>query len=97
MEIDLSNCFGEIQANAASEILSRLGMPGNMVDYVEKINLCSPKFADEDLMDESPFRRKQKANEIWNAETNVNTPIDAWNTWATRVTNAINTERELLL
>jgi hypothetical protein len=43
MEIDLSNCFGEIQANAVSEILKECGAPDNVVRYIEEINLCTPK------------------------------------------------------
>jgi len=43
MEIDLSNCFGEVQADSVSEILREYGAPEKVVSYIEKINLCVPK------------------------------------------------------
>lgn len=65
MEIDLANCFGEIQSSAVTRILRENGMPRQLAEYIERVNLSTPKWATEDLLDESEMRRKQKTNEFW--------------------------------
>jgi ubiquinone biosynthesis protein UbiJ len=42
MEIDLSNCFGEIQADSVSDVLRELRAPEEIIEYIEKINRCTP-------------------------------------------------------
>lgn len=70
MEIDLANCFGEIQSSAVTRILRDLGMPRKYAEYVERVNLSTPTWAKEDFLDESEMRRKQETNEFWaNPET----------------------------
>lgn len=76
MEIDLRNCFGEIQADAVSRILLELGAPKRAVEYIEEINLCSPQWAKEDLLDETPYRKKWEENQKWNTPVLKSDPTE---------------------
>lgn len=55
-EIDLTNCFNEIQAQWVTDVLLKLGMPPAPVYWLENINRCTPKFAEHDEIDETVLR-----------------------------------------
>lgn len=59
-EIDLRNCFGEIQGQFVTDILMKLGMPPGDCYYLENLNRCTPQFRDKDEIDESALRDKAK-------------------------------------
>lgn len=57
-EIDLKGCFDNIQSEYVSHDLEQLGMPPRYKYYLENLNRCTPRFKENDLIDESKLRDK---------------------------------------
>jgi len=68
-EIDLKQCFPSIRSDWVSEKLHGLGMPEPLVRYLEDVNRSVPKFAQEDMTDESELRKKEVITKSRNMET----------------------------
>jgi hypothetical protein len=58
-EIDLRNCFNEINARWVSVLLEKHGVPKAYTDYLERLNASSPKFPEEiQQIDESAYNHR---------------------------------------
>lgn len=70
-EIDLKNCFNEINGAWVTKLLVEKGVPLAYARYLEKINASIPKLTEKDEVDETTFRNRKKMNEIISSSKRV--------------------------
>jgi hypothetical protein len=71
-EIDLTNCFNEINSAWVTEKLRELGVPPRYAYYIENLNRNVPKFQEKDEIDETVLRDRKKMHELVRAGMPLN-------------------------